>query len=177
MFGTGKLSRVLWCTFHDIWFLVHLTINIFIFNFVKIAFSSKTTGKRNLLVHFCYCRYVITYLMRDMMNYHCLRVFRSRGKRIGKHSPGFSMFRTTVHGCSDAELCHVAIQSTVGAIFLLGNQYKPCQTGYQRGLKIQSYRWSRITSIVSNYFVNFRRVDILHLVETMTCPRVMLSKN
>ena len=70
---------------------------------------------------FGYCRYVIKYFMRDMMNYHCLRVFRSRGKRIGKHSPGFSMFRTTVHGCSDAELCHVAIQSTVGAIFLLGN--------------------------------------------------------
>ena len=30
--------------------------------------------------------------MRDMMNYHCLRVFRSRVKRIGKHSSGFSMF-------------------------------------------------------------------------------------
>ena len=71
MFGTGKLSRVLWCTFHDIWFLVYLTIDIFIFDF---GLSSKTTGKRNHLEHFCYCRYVIKYLMRDMMNYHCLRV-------------------------------------------------------------------------------------------------------
>ena len=33
MVGTGKLSRVLWCKFHNIWFLVHLTINIFIFDF------------------------------------------------------------------------------------------------------------------------------------------------
>ena len=37
--------------------------------------------------------------------------------------------------------------------------------------------WSRITSMLLNYFVNFRRVDILHLVETMTYPRVMLSNN
>ena len=27
MVGTGKLSRVLWCKFHDIWFLVHLSHN------------------------------------------------------------------------------------------------------------------------------------------------------
>ena len=53
-------------------------------------------------------------LRRDMMNYHCLRVFRSRVKRTGKRSLGFSMFRTRVHGCSDAELCRVPIQSTVG---------------------------------------------------------------
>ena len=33
MVGTGKLFRVLWYKFHDIWFLVHLTINIFIFDF------------------------------------------------------------------------------------------------------------------------------------------------
>ena len=46
-----------------------------------------------------------------MMDYHCLRVFRSCVKRIGKHSPGFSMFRTRVHGCSDAELCWVPTQS------------------------------------------------------------------
>ena len=29
------------------------------------------------------CYYVIKYLMRDMMNYHCLRVLRSRVRRIG----------------------------------------------------------------------------------------------
>ena len=59
MVGTGKLSRVLWCKFHNIWFLVHLTINIFIFDFGlfsgKAALSSKATGKRNHLQHFCYC--------------------------------------------------------------------------------------------------------------------------
>ena len=87
----------------------------------KTALSSKTTGKCSHLVHFGSCHYVIKYLMRDMMNCHCLRVFRSRVKRQGKHSPGFSMFRTRVHCCSDAELCCVPIQSTVGAIFLLGN--------------------------------------------------------
>ena len=31
--GTGKLPRVLWCQLHDIWFLVQLTVNIFIFYF------------------------------------------------------------------------------------------------------------------------------------------------
>ena len=72
-------------------------------------------------MHFGYCHFVIKYLMRDMMNYYCLRVFRSRLKKIGKHSPGFSTFRTEhVVSCSDAELCCVPIQSTVGAIFILG---------------------------------------------------------
>ena len=52
----------------------------------------KNDRKISHLVQFAYCHYVIKYFMRDMMNYHCLRVFRSRGKRIGKHSPGFSMF-------------------------------------------------------------------------------------
>ena len=33
MVGTGKLFRLLWRKFHDIWFLVHLTINIFILDF------------------------------------------------------------------------------------------------------------------------------------------------
>ena len=143
MVGTEKLCRVLWCKCLDIWFLVHLTINILISDFgrlqAKLHFLQKTTGQCNHLVHFGSCRYVIEYLMRDMMDYHCLRVFRSRVKRIGKHSPGFSVFRTRVHGCSNAGLCRVPIQSTVGAIFLLGNYYKPCQTGCQRGRKIQSF--------------------------------------
>ena len=55
MVGTGKFSRVLWCKFLVIWFLVHLTINIFIFDFGlfsgKAALSSKATGKRNHLQH------------------------------------------------------------------------------------------------------------------------------
>ena len=35
-------------------------------------------------MHFGYCHFVIKYLMRDMMNYYCLRVFRSRVKRDRK---------------------------------------------------------------------------------------------
>ena len=89
MFGTEKLSRVLWCQFLDIWFLVHLTINSFIFDFGRLHFLKKTTGQCSHLVHFDFCHYVIEYLMRDMMNYHRLRVFRRRIKRIGKHSPGY----------------------------------------------------------------------------------------
>ena len=116
MVGTGKLFRVLWYKFHDIWFLVHLTINIFISDFgrlqAKLHFLQKTTGQCNHLVHFGYCHYVIKYLVRDMMDYHCLRLLRSRDRRIGKHSPGFSVFRTRVHGCSDAEPCRVPIQSS-----------------------------------------------------------------
>ena len=65
--------------------------------------------------------YVIKYLMRDMINYHRLRVLRSHVRRIGKHWPGFSVFRTRVHVCSYAEPCRVPIQSTVVTIFLLGN--------------------------------------------------------
>ena len=81
MVGTGKLFRVLWHKFHDIRFLTgteaSLTIIIFVFDqfrpFVgKIALSSKSTGECSHLVHFGhYCHYVIKYLMRDMMDYHC----------------------------------------------------------------------------------------------------------
>ena len=85
----------------------------------KIALSSKSAGERSHLVHFGYCRYVIKYLTRDMMDYHCLRVFRSRDRRIGKHLPGFSIFRIRVHGCSDAEPCRVPIQSPSWRSFLL----------------------------------------------------------
>ena len=72
------------------------------FSFLISGFCSqnctflKNEEKRNHLVHFCYCHYVIKYLMRDIMNYHCLRVLRSRDRRIGKQSPGFSVFRNRV---------------------------------------------------------------------------------
>ena len=93
MVGTGKLSRVRWCKFLDIWFLVHLTINIFILDFellqAKLHFLQKLQENATTVG---YCHYVIKYLMRDMMNYYSLRVFRSRNRRIGKHSPGFSVF-------------------------------------------------------------------------------------
>ena len=49
----------------------------------------------------------------------CLRVFRSRVKRIEKHSTGFSMFRTREHGCSDAELCCVRYRAPSGRFFFL----------------------------------------------------------
>ena len=45
MVGTGKLSRVLWCKIYDIWFLVHLTISIFILDLerlqAKVHFHQK----------------------------------------------------------------------------------------------------------------------------------------
>ena len=63
--------------------------------------------------------------MRDMMNYHCLRVFGRRVRRIGKHSPVFSVLGTRVHGCSDAELCRVPIQSTFMAIVAFNNYVMP----------------------------------------------------
>ena len=78
----------------------------------KIALSSKTTGKRSHLVHFGYCHYVIKYLMRDMMNYHYLRLFRSRVRTIGKHSPGFSAFPTRVHGCTQLYSIAYYVQET-----------------------------------------------------------------
>ena len=62
-----------------------------------------------------YYHYVIKYLMRDMMDYHCLRVFRSRDRRIGKHSPGRQFFcvpNQSAWQCFDAEPCRVPIQST-----------------------------------------------------------------
>ena len=145
----------------------------------KIALSWKTTGQCSHLVHFGSWHYAIKYIMRDMMKYHCLRVFRRRVKRIGKHSTGFSMFRTREHGCSDAELCCVPIQSTGGAIFFLAisiSHARQVVNEVGRFSLTDGVEWSRITSILSNYFVNFRRVDILHLVETMPYSHVMLSK-
>ena len=42
MVGTGKFSRVLWCKFLDIWFLVHLIINIFIFDSGHFSRQNRT---------------------------------------------------------------------------------------------------------------------------------------
>ena len=108
MVGTGKLSRVLWCKFRDIWFLVHLTINIFILDFELLQAKCNFFQKRNHLVPFGYCHYVIKYLKSDMMNYYCLRVFRSRVRSIGKHSPGFL--------CSELE-CMAAVPTLSCAMF------------------------------------------------------------
>ena len=71
----------------------------------KIALSSKTTGKCSHLVHFGYCHSVIKHLMRNMMNYHCLRVFRSRVKRQENTRPVFicSEPECMAVPCSDPE--------------------------------------------------------------------------
>ena len=114
MVGTEKFSLVLSCRFLHIWFLVHLVINIFVFDFGRLQKNLHFLQKRQEnTVTWCifgYSHYVIKYLMRDMVNYHCLRVFRSRVSRIEKHSPRFSVFRISMYGCSDAELCRVPIQ-------------------------------------------------------------------
>ena len=70
------------------------TINIFILDFGLLHSKLHFLQKRqeyacSHLVHFCYCHYAIKYLMRDMMNYHCLRVLRSRVRRIGNTRPVF----------------------------------------------------------------------------------------
>ena len=70
----------------------------------KIALSSKTTGKCNHLVHFSCCQFVNKYLVCDMMNYHCLKVFGTCIRRIGKHSPIFCV-------CSEPECMAVPILS------------------------------------------------------------------
>ena len=56
------------------------------------------TEEHSHLVHFCYCRYVIKYLMHDMMKYHCLRVLRSHVRRLGKDSAPAEHFGTRMHG-------------------------------------------------------------------------------
>ena len=68
----GKLSRVLWDKFHDIWFLVHLTINIFSFDFGlfsagKIALSSLATRLRNAVLTWC-----ILVIVTMLLNISCV---------------------------------------------------------------------------------------------------------
>ena len=96
MVGTGKLFPELCYKFRDIWFFCTPQNQYFHFSFrhfaSKIALSSKSSGEGSHLVHFGYCQFVIKYLMRDMMDYHCLRVFRSRDRMIGKHSPGIFLY-------------------------------------------------------------------------------------
>ena len=119
MVGTGKLFRVLGINFmtSGLLYTSQSTLSsVFDFGLLQAELHFLQNRQENAvtdLVHFGYCHYVIKYLMRDMMDYHCLRVFRSRDRRMGKHSPGFSVFRTRVrHGCSNAEPCRVPIQST-----------------------------------------------------------------
>ena len=96
MVGTGKLFPVLCYKYRDIWVFCTPQNQHFHFSFrhfaSKIALSSTSSGEGSHLVHFGYCQYVIKYLMRDMMDYHCLRVFRSRDRMIGKHSPGIFLY-------------------------------------------------------------------------------------
>ena len=40
--SNGEASRVLWCKFHDIWFLVHLTISIFVLDFERLQENATT---------------------------------------------------------------------------------------------------------------------------------------
>ena len=130
MVGTGKLFRVLWCKSHDLWFLVHLTISIFILDFerlqTKLHFPQKRQENATTWCILAVGHFVIKYLMCDMMNYHFLKVFGTRVRRIGKHSPVFSVFRTRVPGSSDTELRRVPIQSTFGEIVPFDNQFKSC---------------------------------------------------
>ena len=65
MVGTGKLSRVLWYKFHDIRFLVHLTINIFIFDFGP--FEAKLQFPQNRQENaFTWCILVIVAMLLNI---------------------------------------------------------------------------------------------------------------
>ena len=46
MVGTGRFFRVLWSKFHEIWFLVHLIINIFMFDFGRLQAKLHFLQKR-----------------------------------------------------------------------------------------------------------------------------------
>ena len=113
----------------------------------------KNDRKHSHFVHLGYCHYVTKYLISDMMNYNYLRVLRNRVRRIGKHSPGFSVFRTRVRFSPDADRAVPCSDPEHNTISI-----SHARQVYQRVLRIRSYRWSRKTSILSNYFVNFRRV-------------------
>ena len=71
MVGTGKLFRVLWCIFLDMWVLVHLTINIFIFDFdpwqAKLYFLKKKEKKKENAVTWC-----ILVLVTMLLNISCV---------------------------------------------------------------------------------------------------------
>ena len=150
MFGTGMLFP---CpVMQTVWHLVYCTPYNQHFHFRfrafagRIVLSSETIGKR-WLVNCGYRHSIIKHLMINKMMNYCLSVLRSHVKRIRKHSPSFSVFRTWVHGCSCAELCYVPTQSTFGAIFPLHYQHKPRHTNFQRGLRIMCYRWREETWI------------------------------
>ena len=49
MVGTGKLSRVLGCTFYDIWFLVQLTNSNFFFDFELLQSKLDFLQKRQVI--------------------------------------------------------------------------------------------------------------------------------
>ena len=97
MVGTGKLFRVLGINFmtSGLLYTSQSTLSsVFDFGLLQAELHFLQNRQENAvtdLVHFGYCHYVIKYLKRDMMDYHCLRVFRSGDRRIGKHSPGFSV--------------------------------------------------------------------------------------
>ena len=109
-------------TFVLLYIIVHFTINIFISFWSvlaclagKITLSSRWTGK-------CNPTWGMLVIVTMLLNISCVMwwtvtikdwAFGSRViiRRIGKHwlAPGFSVFRTRVHGCSHAELCHVPV--------------------------------------------------------------------
>ena len=88
MVGTEKLSCVMWSKFRDIWFLVHLIINILIILISNYCWQNCTFFKNGRktqsfdafwLLSLCYKKKTI-FFMNDIMDDYCLRVFRSRAR-------------------------------------------------------------------------------------------------
>ena len=84
MVGTETFSHAVSCGVYFLTFgFLYTSQSTFSF-LISAVCRQNCTFFYSHLVHFGYCHYVIKYLMRDMMHYHCLRVFRSRVRRIWK---------------------------------------------------------------------------------------------
>ena len=103
------LFNVLWCKYLDTWFLVHFTMNIFIFNFelsqAKLHFSQK--WEENAIT-WCILVIVTTLFSIPWVISWTNTVYEYLEPTLEGYEntrPVFPVFRTRVHGCSGAELC------------------------------------------------------------------------
>ena len=151
------LSRVLWCKLLAIWFLVHLSINIFIFDFccllVKLHFPRKRQEN-------AWCILVIvtvsSNISRDMLNYHCLRVFR----RMENTRPVFPLPEPEYMAVPMLSCAVFRSRAPSRRFFSLQLvQAMPDRLSTRSEDSVLQSESSSVNFI--DYFVNFRRVDIL----------------
>jgi len=165
MVETEKLSRVLWCTFLDIWFLVHLTINIFIFDFSRLQAKLHFLQKRQEnAVTWC-----ILVLVTMLLNISCviwwtITVWEYSDVALKDKENTRQVFLCSEPECMAVSMLSCAVlrsRALSGRFFFL-----PISISHARQVVNEVGRlsltdgveWSRITSILLNYFVNFRPV-------------------